>query len=371
MRAVVLTLHQPWQRSHGGTLRTRAIVEALVALGHDVACVHPGPEGPAPEGVTDVGTGDVPLGQQPWSASLRAVKRRYVPMPTGLGSRDRRLSRALAGLGPVDLLVVGEMAGVRYRAAAGGARIWIDFPDVLSAAAALHASSQPAVARRTALAQAGVLERAERQAVGGADVVTAAGWGDARLLGSRARRRVAWLPTPVEVVPRPASPPPRTAGFFANFAHLPNLDAYDVLGRTWAPRLRELGWEVVVAGHHSGDLPRCDHVARLGPVPSPAAFYDRVGLSLAPVRLGGGMKVKVVESLAHGRPVIAAPHVLDGFPPDLRRHIGVVDVDRPDFTALGTPVSPEVTAVLERFGRDRFVDSVGGALQRLAVCPRA
>ncbi|MGH9282220.1 MAG: hypothetical protein ACRD0S_04730, partial [Acidimicrobiales bacterium] len=99
MRAVVLTLHHPWRRSHGGSLRTRAIVGALVALGHDVACLHPGSEAAAPPGVTDVGTGTAPVGQQAWSGPLRALKRRYVPMPTSVGARDRNLRAALLGLG--------------------------------------------------------------------------------------------------------------------------------------------------------------------------------------------------------------------------------------------------------------------------------
>ena len=364
VRTVVLTLHHPWGDESGGNLRTRALVGALAALGHDVTCIHPGPEGAPPDGVTDVGTGELPLGQRPGSEALRAVKRRYLPMPTGLGARDRKLGTALAGLAGADLLVVGEIGAVRYRRAADAARLWLDLPDLLSAAAGLHASGQSVLASRTALAQAKVLERGERLAAGGADVVTVAGWRDAQLLSRRLGRPVQWLPTPIAAVSgHVGEAPPRTAGFFGNFAHLPNRDAHEVLRHSWAPRLRDLGWDVVVAGHESAGLPASVHVDVLGPVPSPVDFYRRVGVTLAPLRLGGGMKVKVIESLLHGRPAVVTPHVLDGFPPELRHHLAVAAVERPDFGVLPSAVGREVTALLDAFSPARFVDTVGSSLE--------
>lgn len=362
----MLTLHDPWAVESGGSQRARAIVAALQDLGHQVLCLHPGPVGGAPAGVTDLGTGRPPLGQQRWSSPLRAVKRRYVPMPTGLGGHDAAMVATLGAQAPVDLLVVGELAGARYHTAGSPTPLWLDFPDLLSAAARRHAPPGAGVPRYTALAQSHLLARSERSTAGRAAIVTAAGWGDAEALRSRAARPVRWLPNPVagQVLPPPGRSVP-TAGFFGNFAHLPNRDGYDILCRSWAPRLRRLGWAVAVAGHGSDRLPPSPGVDRWGSMPTAADFYARVDLTLAPLRRGGGMKVKVVESLVHGRPAVIAPGVLDGVPPSLEEHLTVVDLDQPDFRSLPDAVPPAVAAALDDFRPERFVARVADALAGL------
>jgi hypothetical protein len=50
-------------------------------------------------------------------------------------------------------------------------------------------------------------------------------------------------------------------------------------------------------------------------VPSVDSFYQRVDAVLAPIERGGGMKVKVVEAMMHGVPVIATEHARVGLPP--------------------------------------------------------
>jgi glycosyltransferase involved in cell wall biosynthesis len=49
-----------------------------------------------------------------------------------------------------------------------------------------------------------------------------------------------------------------------------------------------------------------------GHVPSVTPYLDRAGLVVVPLRLGGGMRVKVLEALAAGKAVVASPLAIEG-----------------------------------------------------------
>jgi succinoglycan biosynthesis protein ExoO len=49
-----------------------------------------------------------------------------------------------------------------------------------------------------------------------------------------------------------------------------------------------------------------------GLVPELAPFYTRAGIVVSPLRFGSGLKIKLVEALAWGRPVVASPVTLQG-----------------------------------------------------------
>lgn len=54
--------------------------------------------------------------------------------------------------------------------------------------------------------------------------------------------------------------------------------------------------------------------------------YSNCAISLAPLRFGGGLKIKVLESLSFSRPCIATQHALDGFPEGIDQ-INVIEDD--------------------------------------------
>ncbi|MGW0172759.1 glycosyltransferase family 4 protein [Rhodococcus sp. NPDC003322] len=148
-------------------------------------------------------------------------------------------------------------------------------------------------------------------------MVSAASWCDRDLIGGDA----VWLPTPVtDTLERdrrvgPVSNGGCTYGMLANFDYPPNRDAYVRLVKQWLPVLRPLERRVVVAGFGSESLPRVDGVDVWGPVDTVSRFYDAVDAVFAPIELGGGMKVKVVEAMMHGVPVVATEHARGGLPP--------------------------------------------------------
>jgi glycosyltransferase involved in cell wall biosynthesis len=54
----------------------------------------------------------------------------------------------------------------------------------------------------------------------------------------------------------------------------------------------------------------------LGFVEDPVALFGRVGMAVAPLRLGSGIKIKVIESLAAGIPTVATPVGAEGVRPE-------------------------------------------------------
>jgi glycosyltransferase involved in cell wall biosynthesis len=370
MKIAVLSLMDPWAETHGGTLRTRAFLDAFAAVGSDVVCVFPG-QYPVVEPVVgrSVAAGSQPLGSRPMPAWIRGAKRAVLPMPTMFGARLRALAQAVADERP-DVLHVPSVAQAAYADVVPDARLWFDMSDLLSEFAAREAASRRLLARLLAERQRGQIVRTEALYVSRAAVVSAAGWTDAELISTRSGKPTEWLPTPVGVRQHPTTTAAAgVAGFIANFEFTPNIDAWHVLVSRWLPGLRARGWRVVVAGLRSDSLPATEGVELLGPVRDVDDFYDRVSVTLAPIRLGGGMKVKVAESLLAGRPVIASAFAVDGFPPAIRAATTVVDVEQPDWSVIsdGPPAIPaSALAELSVFRAESFRHRVEQLLSGLA-----
>jgi hypothetical protein len=368
VKIVMLSLADPWAHAHGGTLRTRGFVRAFTELGHDVVCVFPSRAGAVvpPIGRSRPAAGE-PIGTKPLLEALRRIKRVALPMPTMAGARSRSVAEAVTAEAP-DVVVVSTLAQAAYTDEVSGVRLWLDMSDLWSEFARREAATRPVGARHVALLQRRQIVRTELQYAARAAVVTTAGYSDAQTLGARTGGAVNWLPTPLEVLPvRLPEPQPKRAGFIANFAFSPNVDAWRVLTEHWLPRLRDVGWEVVVAGLRSDELPALRGVITLGPVDDVSKFYEQVSATLAPIRLGGGMKVKIAESLLAGRAVIASRFAVEGFPPTIQALTKVVDLTAPDMGVLRggiPPVAPD-NPLLSVFRPESFREQVGQLLRSL------
>jgi hypothetical protein len=372
VKVVLVALDDPWLRSHGGTQRTRLFLRSLLALGHQVVCVYAaGPEPaarPSADGLTAVPVPSMPAGERALPDWVKRLKRELLPIPTTLGARSRSLAAAVAAQAPADVVLVQQLRAAPYRAELADARLWLDQVDLWSALADGEVAARSGVARAAARAQRAQLRRAERRLAGDADLLTAAGYGDAERLEDMAGRPVRWLPNAARLPDEgiPAAPRTRRAGLLANFGFWPNRDAFELLRATWLPRLRAAGWTAVVAGHGSERLAGEAGLDVLGPVEHPRDFYARVDVTLAPIRRGGGIKVKVLESLLYGRPVVATDKALDGFSPAIRALIPTVDGDRPGLEAVlrdDLAVDRRLEPLLEPCTEAGFRRAVGDALQ--------
>jgi hypothetical protein len=333
-RICIVAHDDPWAVAHGGTIRTRLFVDACIANHFDTHVVYLAAQGaarPHKEGLCLHQVGTLPLGERPWPAPLASAKRRFLPMPTMRGGALEGMAEHVRKAEP-DIVVASQLRGAPYVACAPGARLWLDQADVWSSFLDREILARSGVPRLTARLQQRQVKGLERRWSASAEIITAAGVADAQCLREAYACDVRWLPTavPSGLVERVPGEVP-TAGFFANFAFWPNRDAFLLLRDLWAPALRRLGWRTVVAGIESGRLDARGAVDVLGELESVSDFYRHVDVALAPLRLGGGIKVKVVEALMWRRPVIATSEALEGLPSELARLIPTVDPLEPRF----------------------------------------
>jgi hypothetical protein len=345
MRITVVSLEDPWERSHGGTLRTRSIVAACRDLGHAVTVVYPGTpssDAATPDGVTLVPVASRLLGERAVPGALPRIKKAFLPLPTLAGGYTPALARAVEAAGPTDVLCVSQLRAARYLKHAAGAQLWLDQSDLWSEMLAPEIRRRRGLARLAATAQQTNVRRAESRWLTTAGAVTAAGSTDTETIRARSGTITRWLPTPVSAA---AAPPPLPAvpavGLLGNFAFWPNVDAYELLREAWLPALRAQSIPCLVAGYGSEALTPADGIELVGPVASPLDFYARVSATVAPIRLGGGMKVKVAESLVYDRPVIATAEAMEGFDTALRDQLPTVDAAAPDFGELRARLAPD------------------------------
>ncbi len=104
----------------------------------------------------------------------------------------------------------------------------------------------------------------------------------------------------------PSGDEPLNLLFVGNFIHPPNIDAAVRLSNAIFPRV-----QAQIPGinlHIVGDQPTTqirelanDNIVVTGRVPDVTPFLDRAAVVVVPLRMGGGLRVKVKEALAAGK----------------------------------------------------------------------
>jgi len=132
--------------------------------------------------------------------------------------------------------------------------------------------------------------------------------------------RVRLNPYGMELPPAadPAREQPGTILFSGTFAHLPNRDAAGWLATEIMPavRARNPAARLLLVG----SAPPPEVLGLAGPgieviadAPSIAPHLEAAALVIAPLRSGGGMRLKVLEAMAAGKPVVTTPLGAEGF----------------------------------------------------------
>ena len=106
--------------------------------------------------------------------------------------------------------------------------------------------------------------------------------------------------------------------FVGNYLHAPNLDAVRHFVREIWPAFhaRVPSAELILGGAQMPmqveQLGTAEGVRAIGYVDDLAALFNRIRLTVAPLRYGAGAKGKVVSSLCHGVPVLASQIAAEG-----------------------------------------------------------
>jgi polysaccharide biosynthesis protein PslH len=273
--------------------------------------------------------------------SQRAFARALSRTTPGMNSTDPRLQHLLDGLlkdGDFDLLVV-ENIGVRhYRYATEKPSLIVEHEAgrVLPRNAQELRRRQPAIWRQ--------FDRIQVYTVSDADAV-------ARIAPDLVER-VRVNPFGTEV-PKQIGDTQEEAGtvlFVGGFRHWPNVEAALWLGEEIMPVLRSLvsGVRLLIVGNEPPSEVRrleAEDVVVTGAVPTVEPYLRRAAVIVAPVRSGGGMRVKVLQAMGLGKPVVTTPLGAEG----LARAPG----DPPVLVAADADALAAATARLLREGGER------------------
>jgi len=123
------------------------------------------------------------------------------------------------------------------------------------------------------------------------------------------------------VLPEPADPAREVAGtilFVGAFHHPPNRDAATWLAREILPAVlaRHPGARLRIVG--SGPTPEVRALAGpsvevIADAPSVLPHLEEAAVVMAPVRTGGGMRMKVLQAMAAGKAVVTTPRGTEGY----------------------------------------------------------
>jgi glycosyltransferase involved in cell wall biosynthesis len=210
--------------------------------------------------------------------------------------------------------------------------------------------------------QAAAWQRLGQLSLGSATLVTVAGAPDDGVI----RRRYG-LSAPVTVVPNsivipPQAPRPRPGRgrilFLANLRYGPNIEAASWLVGQVLPFLPER-WSIDLVGQPAPAVESLagPRVAVHGPVVDVADAYARADVAVAPVLVGSGTRIKVIEAMAYGRPVVATAAGRAGIAAVPGRHL--LQADRPEEFAR------QIGALADAALADRLVAAGADLVARL------
>ena len=91
--------------------------------------------------------------------------------------------------------------------------------------------------------------------------------------------------------------------FLANFSHSPNINAFKYLDEEIMPNIDNNGIKLLVTGNNAPQ-PSSKNVECLGFVENLKELLSKIDLVISPVRLGGGIRIKNLEAMAYGLPVL-------------------------------------------------------------------
>ena len=393
MRTIWVTSVSPCPPTDGNRQRHLQLLTRLAA-DHDVTLVCPvgNGEAAAAQSLREVGVEVVavpdpppPTGRARRYARRVATSARRRPdclVPSAIGAMAEAVRRA-AAQAPFDV-AFGHLAAAPAVLAAGTAAAVIDDANVEADAYGLFMATEPRRLRRAArFADWRQVGAWERRWLRRARAVTVCSAGDAERLGEL----VPGLPdthlvpngVDLEAVAFHEGPrEPATVLFVGGMAYAPNTDAAlrlarDVMPRVWRQRPEA---RLVLAGKDPPAEVRAlagPRVEVTGEVPSVRPHLDRATLTVVALRAGGGTRLKILEAMAAGVPVVSTALGAQGlgFADGAEARIADSDEDlaRATTALLDDPAAARALArrararVEERFGWDRIAPRLESALE--------
>lgn len=146
------------------------------------------------------------------------------------------------------------------------------------------------------------------------------------------------VPLPEEALDPVGSEPPGVL-FVGSFGHPPNTDAALWLAGELFPPVRELHPEARLTIVGPSPPPEVlalagNGVSVTGEVPDVTPYLDDAAVVAAPLRIGGGMRVKVLEAMAAGKAVVATPLAAEGLDAEGASQLWIAEMEEDFHSAL-------------------------------------
>ncbi len=337
MHTVIIAKFVPWPPNSGDKRRTLAMVHAAKEQGRVTLLAFAGPDEDA-EPLKDQGVEVVTAPRRRSVAQFvqGLWKSRSLTAARFWDSRLASLLREATADRP-DVLIVEHVQLYSYTAYAQSRATVLDMHNIESSLTSRYAASQSGLKRMVLSSEARALRELERRSRT-ADVIAVVSDVDRDLLSRNVTH------DHIIVVPNAwgdTNPLPPTASPIVSFVALlswaPNIDAA-VWFRTqvWPLVLAEVPEaELLLVGRNPTNAVRAlegPSVQVTGTVPELDPYYARTRVAIAPLRSGGGSRLKILEALAAGRPVVATTIGAEGLEDLIGR--GVVIADEPVAMAM-------------------------------------
>ena len=331
MRSVVVAKFVPWPPNSGDKRRTYALVRALATLGPVTVCAFAGPD----EDVDGLVQQGIDVRWVPRATGVRNFVHGLVTTSSVTGARfwSSELARVVAQAvrEPTDVIQVAHVQLLSYAPKGAQAQLVVDMHNIESSLTARYARSQRGLRRLALHLESRLLGRLERGASRRADIVSVVSVLDEKCLRAfAAPAQLVVVPNAWDAVtPLPAAAEPVVA-FVSLMSWAPNVDAAvwfttqvwpEVLVRVPDATLLLVGRSPspAVLSLAGGS------VAVTGTVADVEPYYARARVAVAPLRSGGGSRLKILEALAFGRPVVATTVGAEGLEDLVGRGVVVED----------------------------------------------
>lgn len=356
----MVTKFVPLPDNDGGKQRALAVARRLAQAADLVLCAYDD-GGADVAGLTALG---IDVRSVPWrptaARAARGVARtRSLSAGRFYGADLAAEVRRGAAEGPLDLLQVEYLQMAPLAHGLGAGRRVLDLHNVESALVRSYARAGRGPRGLLAHAEAVALGAMERALIPSFDTVVVVSEQERHRLPAGARHV---LVCPNGRDPDPLGPPPLAeepvAAFVATLGWAPNVDAAVWFGRQVWPEVRRRvpAARLLLVGRDPAPSVQglaSDSVEVSGTVSDIRPYLARARVAVAPLRAGGGTRLKILEALDAGRPVIATSIAVDGLE-DLVGE-GVVVADDPGSmieAVCGLLDDPDRAAALGRAGHD-------------------